>query len=681
MLAAATAALLLCGWIAATAEAPAARTTRTARAARTSTSFAAAGCRSYGSLEQSMNGRVSGCVRIGAVRPGPHTIVLLQMPNLPTNVPAGVLRKLKGAPKVRPPREPAVRLTVSPSSGPPGTTVTITGHSRSSLPRGQLSPDFCWDGCPAGLQYGGLPIRRSSPHTFRERIVVPAAPWVQGGPVHVARLESGDYAIGVQCLLSGKGCSSLPAEGSASFHLVVGASLSWCRAQAGCARLKVAPAEGIPGDVVKVTGVAPLVSISGADRPFVFELEVLRGRPGGPEVHFRTRLGNINATFGHGVLDVKAPPSFASLGDIAPLAEVSDRLPPIDADPAHPSTVAWCGDGTIGVSSAGATSMIPTAAAADELTKLGFQVFAGQPLSCQGVAPIDSASGSPAGVVAAFQTGPGNGGPPFFYDVPVVTYDGGQSWQPLPVPPGSSLAGFGGLRYQNGALEAVFAARGSGGTVDYPTFDAGRPLAEVNGPAPTTWQAEPLGCQTGGPCATIGPFFPGNCAMIEDDQPLLHSTDGGVRWSEAAAPDYVQACAESELVMTSVKDALLVNTMSPYPLVRSTDGGASWSDVGLPPAPGEQRGRSLGPGPDGITFLPDGGLLLTGGQGYHGHWELLAPRGRAWCAVSSPALAVQRRYQVSPVTVIGNTLWWLTGSPAGDAPAVINSAPLSSLSC
>ena len=34
-----------------------------------------------------------------------------------------VLPAPKGAPKVRPPREPAVRLTVSPSSGPPGTTV------------------------------------------------------------------------------------------------------------------------------------------------------------------------------------------------------------------------------------------------------------------------------------------------------------------------------------------------------------------------------------------------------------------------------------------------------------------------------------------------------------------------------------------------------------------------------
>ncbi len=676
-----TAGLLVFGLTASAAQAP---------LGPASATLAAAGCRQAYGLSQSMDGRLSGCLRIGALRPGPHTVVLLQVPNLSTNTTA-VSRTLKAGEnggilrpgptkRVRPPKEPAASLTLSPDSGGPGTVVTITGRLGSRLPSRQLYPNFCWDGCGIGLAYGAVPIQRTSPTTFRARIVVPAAPWIEGDPVRVAPLVSGDYSIGLQCLVIGKGCESNTPEGSATFHLRAASSPSWCSAQASCARLFVSPAAGIPGDVVKVTGFAPLVSVTGSDQPFVFQLEVLGGRPHGPEVDFTERKGSVMVTFGRGALDVQAPPSFASLRHTAPIAEVSDRLPLISANPASPSTVGWCAGGAVDVSSSQTTIAIPTASTVPALTKLGFEVPSGALPQCEGLALIDSASGSVAGVAAAFPAAPAVGGPPF-YDIPLVTYDAGNTWTPLPAPRGSSLQGFGGFRYEGSEVEAVFAAMQRGGSRYFPAFEAGKPLAMVGSGGSDTWRAEPLGCPSGGPCVTLGPFMPGNCAMIEVTQPVLRSTDGGVRWSQPQLPDLPGSCAESELVATSSRSELLVNSMSPYPLLRSNDGGATWSDVGLPLAPREQRTRGLGPGPGGITVLPDGGLLLTGGQGYSGGWELLRDGGRSWCRVRTPAPGLQRRYELSAVTVIGGQLWWLTGSPASDSTAAINQLPLAALSC
>ena len=60
-------------------------------------------------------------------------------------------------------------------------------------------------------------------------------------------------------------------------------------------------------------------------------------------------------------------------------------------------------------------------------------------------------------VLAAFSVAPVQGAPPF-YDVALTTRDGGRTWLPLPVPPGTAATGFGGFRYVSGGVEAVFAA-------------------------------------------------------------------------------------------------------------------------------------------------------------------------------------------------------------------------------
>jgi len=55
---------------------------------------------------------------------------------------------------------------------------------------------------------------------------------------------------------------------------------------------------------------------------------------------------------------------------------------------------------------------------------------------------------------------------------------------------------------------------------------------------------------------------------------------------------------------------------------------------------------------------------------------------RPWCVLRAPARIGQHRYPLSPPTVIGGRLLWLTG-PAADPEAAptLDQVPLSALSC
>ena len=640
---------------------------------RAPTTFAAAGCgHTFGEVVQTMSGRISGCLRIEPTAAGPHTMTVMQVLNFPVKLPAALKRKLGALPKTPPPREPAAALTLSPSSGGPGTVVTVTVRLRARLPRRQLNPDVCWDGCALGLDYGAVAIQRITAHEFRSHFVVPAAPWVEGGPARIVAPVTGAYTVGLQCLEVQRACASARPEGVATFHLRAGRRPAWCPTATQCARLRVTPLAGTPGDVVKLTGYAPLVSITGADRPFVFGFTVRRGRPHGPEVSFHARNGELNADFGQAPLSIKAPPSFASLPDTTPIAQTADALPLIGANPADPSTIAWCDRGAVQLVRADGTpqTTIPTAATAPVLESLGSQPPVGPPLPCAGVGLVDSPAGAVAGVVAAFSAAPTVGGPPF-YDVPLATYDGGRTWSAVPVPRGSSLDGFGGFRYREGALQAVFAALSRGGTTAYPAFGQGV-LSEVSAGA-GNWSQQPLGCPAAGPCTELGPYLPGNCAMNGVQQALLRSTDGGRRFTELELPDPLQACADGGVYATSAHDELLLDTISPYPVLRSSDGGASWHDIGVPRAAGQRQFA----GPGGLSLLSDGSLLRSGTGG----WQLLRHGAGAWCAVRSPSPALTRQPQLSAVTQIGGELWWLSGTDTAVPQRKLERVALSSLNC
>ncbi|MGZ4293820.1 MAG: hypothetical protein ACXVRM_06220 [Solirubrobacteraceae bacterium] len=143
-------------------------------------------------LSQAPDGQVNACLRVGDIAPGPHTISLQDLlefgPPLRVGPPPGVKRGVRPAP---PPSEPAVSLSVSPSSGGPGTVVTVTGRLSHPFHPRDSHPNLCWDGCQDGLTYGDPPVRWTSPRSFRTRMIVPAAPWIEGGSARVAPLVSG----------------------------------------------------------------------------------------------------------------------------------------------------------------------------------------------------------------------------------------------------------------------------------------------------------------------------------------------------------------------------------------------------------------------------------------------------------------------------------------------------------
>lgn len=294
-------------------------------------------------------------------------------------------------------------------------------------------------------------------------MVVPSAPWIEAAPNRVAPLRSGRYAISVQCVLDATGCGE-STEGSAEFELRDAHSPSWCPTAAGCARLRVAPAAAGPGQVVKVTGFAPLASVIGSDHPFAFQLKVISGSPKGHQVRLSLRRGVAEADFGHAALAVSRLPSFAGLGTLAPLASLSAGLPSITADPADPSAVAWCTGAQLEVSSPGAgTVTVPTAPARSELHRLGYssaQTAQNSTANCQTVTAVGPAGSPSTDLLAAFLVNPAVAGPPF-YDVALSSHDGGASWSPVPVPvpAGSGPLGFGGFRCRRRRAGGVLAGQ------------------------------------------------------------------------------------------------------------------------------------------------------------------------------------------------------------------------------
>ncbi|HEY5428757.1 MAG TPA: hypothetical protein VIK04_06525, partial [Solirubrobacteraceae bacterium] len=202
----------------------------------------------------------------------------------------------------------------------------------------------------------------------------------------------------------------------------------------------------------------------------------------------------------------------------------------------------------------------------------------------------------------------------------------------------------------------------------FPEPDTTKPLAEVVGTDGLTWRGGPLGCPDAGPCVTLGPYLPGNCAMNGTFQPVLRSSDGGRSWSPIGFPYEVQGCDEAGLAVTSSRSALLVDSTAQFPVLRTTDGGIAWHDVGLPPRPGHGE----------ISVLPDGSLLSAAAPGDVAPWALLRRHPRGWCRLRTPDRAQQGASLLTPVTVIGDQLWWLTGTTT--APAVHRLA-IAALAC
>lgn len=641
-------------------------------------------CRSVTSVTQSADGAISGCIVVTPLTAGAYTVGLQSFLQFSSGPPSGALiRKLTGGRSSTLPPHPTARLTLSPASGPPGTVLTLTAHLDVALPAaqrrlaaGDLPPQFCWDGCAAGLLLGASRVHWLSSRTFRVRVSVPAAPWVEGTRGgRLLGLASGSFALAVSCLTKATCSLNLP-EGTASFRLEVTHRPAWCANLHSCGALRVFPRSAHPGAVIRISGHSPLIEFDSGKNRFYGQPEIRRASArGGSQLVISRGPGSLaTVTVGRAPLRVLAPLSFSSLTQAAPISEVSDGNTPIAADPRDPRIVAWCNAHSIGLSVDGARRAVSTARVKPLLTSGPYINMAGAPIGCTDVMPLSATT-----LIAGFGVGLKRFPPPPGYVVALETRNDGHTWTAVPAPPGTNATGFGSLR----AGQAVFAsAIHAPGRLSLPEYDPSRPLAQDTADG-VSWHPGALSCPARGPCVTLGPLQSGDCAMGLSTQYVLSSRDGGATWRRTPIVGQLQPCGEAELYATGPRTVMLLNGLSAFVLQRSSNAGASWSEISLPVPRGLRNlDYGIGFGPGGITVLPDGGLLLSG---KFSDWELLRPGARRWCTVTGVPRALQRLYQDSSLTVIGERVWWLASKPVGGPGAglitSVQTLPVSEIRC
>ena len=626
-------------------------------------------------IVQKMNGAVTACLRVGALKPGKYYISIQGV-----ELAKGSAAARKGLPVPSGSQAgPKVNLSLSPSTGSPGSVIHFTGTISSPLSKRPGHIGICWSGCESGLQYSGVPVSWTSPTRFSGSFAAPAAPWFESGTSKIASLRTGDYRVSVECLTLVKGCGLGGGEGSASYQLEVprGAA-SWCPDTAGCARLETSDSSVFPGEVVKIKGYVPLVSIIGSSQPFQFQTQV-SPEPSPPnEISFSTTgKGGSVVSMGRVRITIGVSPSFASLGKVVPAGAISAGAWPISENPANPGEIVWCSGGTIALVSQNGSHAISTASVARELRSKGLGLIGGSVPSCNSVALADGGISGKM-VLASFLAAPNSQAPPFT-NVALETSDDGASWTFLPVPSGASLTTFAGFRYFGSSVQAMFAP----GLPNFPTVGSAglTPLVETLKGGSSSWTSGSLQCPNQGPCVTFGSYLPGNCAMNGSMQSVFYSIDGGKNWTQPRWPAQIQSCWSTELVPISTTNELLISTSSPYLIRESVDGGAVWKVVGTPAVPGTGQGGSGLIGAD-VQMLSTGSLLVSGQRNSDNNWQLLSPGSKKWCKVSGLPSGALNSSRFSRLYPLGNTLYWISAVPGSTAGTpVLHSIPESQVKC
>jgi hypothetical protein len=489
-------------------------------------------------------------------------------------------------------------LRLSPTSGPPGTVVTLDGFvpGLTAPPPAYAGVEVCIDGCATGFTAEGLPFHWLGGGRFTATFRLPTVPVLTASGPLVWR--DGPIRIGFTCFGPDvAGCANRT-QASATFT-VTGAHPTTCTTNRPCAELTVTPARAEPGQLLSVRGYAPLSPLIG--RPFGYQLVL--SRPDGPAApvgqvqqdldgrvqgsfrlplivpglgavgsgRFRLSLqyqfnqvpaavgplppdvrivpkGKVTAagTFGYELVTLAATPftvlpspTWASLGRLTPKSVQWSMALPLAARADTLRDMAVCVPGGIRLTSDGGRTwrLVATAGAVEASMAGPFPIAYDlrTPASNATCTSVVWDPNDPETLYASFNAiRRPYGSAPPLYSVLYETRDGGRTWRPVPVPKGYVEGDFGGV---------TVLRRGAADAVEV-VFGRGEDAtsttaatAEVTTDGGATWHLTGLSCPDVGPCVRFG-AMPGQLPGMgaSDLQPLVASTDGGRSWRTLAWP-------------------------------------------------------------------------------------------------------------------------------------------------
>lgn len=605
-------------------------------------------------------------------------------------------------------------IQVTPQSATPGSAVTIDGFLPGGPDQAQANgnealqhANVCWQGCQSGIVLQGQPVNWSSAEAGRFQITftVPATAWIQDDSVQP--LISGDYLVGIQCLIAKEsavqGCALTEAQASTTLRLNVATASGQAKTTPS---LVFSPASANPGSEIKVTGWAPLDEIIGTIA-FGYSL-VLVPSPGAspiPVGDIQQGLdGNLSGSFvvpqsipGSGVLqpgqytlglqaarpqNVKnAPPMLAEttfeitqgiawstlqLGQpdwIDFSGSISEAQ--LSTEPGHPGWLAYCSNDQIRATRDGGktwnTIPISGVEKAAQPTYSVDVAFGNQP--CFTVVMDPNQTGS---YYATFRgSNISMGAPPVFF-LGFYTQDSGKTWMAVPPPTGSSPEKFGGFATDGQVVEGLF--------WQDPTSDGQptTPVEERTTDGGHTWrEGTPLCLHSiGDACLRWGPS-PDQIGGMGSPAPqyVAISPDKGQTWSFPRPSVELRMQGPHQLVgfVNPTPAALLISGSADFPVQISKDNGATWTAISIPALPNSQT-----PGQFSQLQLLPGGQLLA--KDDNSQWMLLEAGANQWCSAAGITDAADTIQFVGS----GDQLWWLKN--ISSAPQ-IGSTALTAVRC
>jgi len=638
-------------------------------------------------FRQSLDGEFTGCFRV----PDLHTSSLVVALQAYVVTPSSSTNLTTTTPPA-PARDAIVSLTLSTKVVVPGQHVALTGHLATPLAV-SLRPAYvtlCWDGCASGLHEVAVPVVWTSSATFQAPLTVPATAWLSlhDATVSVHPLVSGAYQVGIECFGPTSGCS-LGADQATTTVELTAPSAPRCVAGQPCETMTLHPANAAVGDLVQISGWAPVQSIIG--QPTSYMLSVT---PAGLATTYpafavgaQPTSGAYDVVLSPHVLQVTPSPTWSSLGRVGYLT--SSFAGPVAVQPESGSNlVAWCPTSGLVLSADSSRRLVSTAGVAIALR--GTSLSLALPSSPQ--PPCTTALADPrhgASVYASFATELDHSAPPLVYAGLFTTNDG-LSWRLVPVPAGMSIEDFGGFVTGADGVDAMFIDPSNVGNSSPSGTRAGRVVTEVTTNGGASWSTSTLGCPSVGPCTTFGPYQWGHCAMHAAPQYLLQGNTGshggsGVTWTTTLWSQTVDGCHSPELAVTSSHSLLLVDPSAQYPLLRSTNAGVSWTPVAIPLVKEGGFSTTLAQWGYPLMFAPDGSLLtvVTDATGpYQGVFRL-APGSTTWCHVRHLLGAIASQGVAGPFAFHGHDLVWVrTSHPdSPQATSALVVTPLADLRC